>query len=64
MVDFDEVYVNAISEVSIHLPDVITQATVVYLVDIFGFLSKYVEESENFLEITVSGTFRRPTPQP
>jgi len=64
MVDFDEVYVNAVSEVSIHLPDVIAQATVIYLVNVFRFPSKYVEESENFLEIAVSRTFRRPTSQP
>ena len=64
MVYFDEVYVDAVSEISIHLLNVKMQFTMINLVNVSSFLPEHMEESEDFLEIAVSGTFGRSTPQP
>ena len=64
MVYFDEVYVDAVSEISIHLLNVKMQFTMINLVNVSSFLPEHMEESEDFLEIAVSRTFRRSTPQP
>jgi hypothetical protein len=63
MVDFDEVCFDAVSKVSIHFLNVEMQFAVVNLVDVSSFLPEHMEESEDFLEIAVSRTFRRSTPQ-
>ena len=64
MVDFDEVYFDAVSKISIHLLDVKMQFTMINLVNVSSSLPEHMEESEDFLEIAVSRTFRRSTPQP
>ena len=63
MVDFDEVYFDAVSKVSVHLLDVKVQFTMIDLVNVSSSLPKHMEEFEDFLEIAVSRIFRRPTPQ-
>jgi len=63
VVDFDEIYLDAISKVSIHLLNVKMQFTMINLVNVSSFLPEHMKESEDFLEIAVSGTFRRSTPQ-
>ena len=64
MVDFDEVYFDAISKVSIHLLNVKMQFTMINLVNVSSSLPEHMEESKDFLEIAVSRTFRRPMSQP
>jgi len=48
VVDFDEVYVNAVSQVSIDLLRIKTKGTVIDLVNVFRFPSEKIEESNNF----------------
>ena len=48
VVDFNEVYVDAISKISIYFLNVETMATVIYLVNVSGFLSEHIDESEDF----------------
>ena len=48
MVDFDEVYVNAVSQVSIDLLRIKTKGAVIDLVNVFCFSSEKIEESNNF----------------
>ena len=48
MVDFDEVYVDAVSQVSIHLLRIKTKGAVIDLVNIFRFPSEKIKESNNF----------------
>ena len=62
MVDFDEVYFDAVSKVSINLLNVKMQFTMINLVNVSSPLPEHSEESEDFLEIAVSGTFRGSTP--
>jgi len=63
MVDFDEVYFDAVSKVSVHLFNVKVQFTMINLVNVSSSLPEHMEEFEDFLEIAVSRIFRRPTPQ-
>ena len=48
MVDFDEVYVDAVSQVSVHLLRVKMKGAVIDLVNVFRFLSENIKESNNF----------------
>ena len=48
MVDFDEVYVNAVSQVSIDLLRIKAKGAVIDLVNVFRFLSENIEESNDF----------------
>jgi len=48
VVDFDEVYVNAVSQVSIDLLRVKMKGAVIDLVNVFRFLSENAKESNNF----------------
>jgi len=48
VVDFDEAYVNAVSQVSIDLLRIKAKGAVIDLVDVFRFLSENIEESNDF----------------